>query len=314
MRKKKPYYDKPGVSNSSLAWLLPESGGSPAAFSYFLNNPPPELDSPEVILGSLIHAFCEDPAATSTIVLDALPGPGVIKTVKHLLAREEKPLDKFDKEEVYQAAKAVNYGQAWKPDTTVRKVMEEGFEYASTLLREDEHTFIVDQEQDKVFKILADKIREEQWFTKPVKFYGSQVVVNKEQEIYFEHEGVQCKAMIDREVVLRDLYTTVIEDIKTTHMPISWFEGYNDGITEEVGQMFKRQVHRQLAFYEHAVRAIHPEFKAVSHQIQHVIVAIQTTPPYEIKRITIPVSLIEIGKKRIAIALDQIKRYDKELI
>lgn len=313
MRKKKPYYDKPGVSNSSLAWLLPESGGSPAAYSYFLNNPPPELDSPEVTLGSLIHAFCEDPAGTSTIVISALPGPGVVKTIKYLLAQEETPLDKFDKEQIYQAAKAVNYGQSWKPDTVVRKVLEEGFEYASALLRENDHLYIVDPEQDKVFKILADRLRDEVWFSHTSTFFETPTHVEREKEIYFELEGVQCKALIDRLVTMNGPKQILVEDIKTTHMPISWFEGYNDGITEEVGQMFKRQVHRQLAFYDHAVRKSLGK-EAFDWRIDHIIVAIQTTPPYEIKRIVVPVNLIDVGRKRITVALDQIKRYDKELI
>lgn len=115
--------------------------------------------------------------------------------------------------EILTAVDDHNYQARWKEDTRINKVIETGFDYFKELKKAFGKTIL-----SPVEKIVIDNI-EISWRTSLVtaKYFvdSKDVHIFYQVPIYFELEGVSCKALLDMVVVNTKEHTVQVIDFKT---------------------------------------------------------------------------------------------------
>lgn len=126
------------------------------------------------------------------------------------------------------------YCSNYKKETVINKVLKEGADYLEQLIEADNKTIISEYE----YNLASDcaNILATHNHTKNI-FRGN---IETQKEIYFDYEGLKCKALLDiwnkKELVYTDLKTT---SFPTLHFPKS---------------IIKYRYDFQLVFYEIALR------------------------------------------------------------
>jgi hypothetical protein len=110
---------------------------------------------------------------------------------------------------LHEAIDIYKYQPNWKADTRVFKVIELGVEYWHELTKCNGRTMI-DSEQNQVITKVVESLRNHQ-FTKHI---FEQESLNQ-LAIYFELDGIQCKALLDRVNIDHKAKTLQPIDIKT---------------------------------------------------------------------------------------------------
>lgn len=304
---KNEYFEAPGVSSSSLGWILPESGGSRERYKYNLSHPP-VVEGAAVDLGSTLHKLIE---ITDKLKVKAIikPGPLLKATIDAMLVHDDFkgfPIDSITlQKNVLEIAKKVGYGTGWKDDTIYRKVIEEGAGYFTEMRTLDDNTMLIDDEGLIKFHACTARLKETHPHIFDETMFGPNVEIRKEVKIFFKRNGLDCKALLDRLVINHENKTWQIEDLKTFACPMPEFIGYNiPGIEIVRGEVYNRHIYRQMAFYTMAVQQILPGYHPSKTPM---LIALETTPPHECLDHYITESDLDLGFKRIEFALKEIK-------
>ena len=129
------------------------------------------------------------------------------------------------------------YQPNWKPETKIKKISEEGEMYWFEL-RESEGKSILSIEQySKIMSIITQLITHE--YTKELFVHDTHEDAYYQLPIYFEVEGVLCKALLDMVIVNHETKEVIPYDIKTMGDYTKFFDY----------QSFKRRYDIQAAWY-----------------------------------------------------------------
>lgn len=308
---KENYYDSSYVSNSSLNWILPETGGSAKKYEYFSTHPQPELDSEAIRLGKLIHLYVEK-KTFDVFQICSVPSPS-IKAVCDLILETGKGITN---DTILEAANKLDYQKSWKPETKIQKILDEGLGYMASIetAKANGKTLVSFEELSKL-QLIGEEIKN----AVPELFESStsEKYILNEYPISFlyypaDTPEVRCKALIDVIVVDDSNNTVTIYDIKTSNVPNSIYLGYNDVEIQDKklvfkqveGTYIKRNVHRQMAFYKLACESKWPSYK-----MQCKIIAVETNAPYEVSVKKIIDETLKIGMYKIEQAMNLLNNH-----
>jgi hypothetical protein len=144
-------------------------------------------------------------------------------------------------EYVLEAADAHNYSSNWKAETRVNKIMESGFEYFEQLKLAYGKQILGDIETSLVQNIVMSL--QTGTFTSQYFTDARHIDIYHQVPIYFESEGVPCKALLDKVIVDRITKEIRPVDIKTI----------GDSPSKFPQAAFKRGYNIQGAFYTEAL-------------------------------------------------------------
>lgn len=309
--KKNPYHQLPGLSSHMLGWVLPEDGGSPEMFTYFLDNPPAELDATFVQVGTALHKFIEVPDKFVSRVID-MPGPKLQSVVDILLEDDTVlSLSMAGAPKLLEAANIIDYQRAWGDPARVNDIVKKGEEYFAAMRMVDDNTALLGATEDKIVQtcmtVLKNKSRR---IFAPEFEYPAGTEIFKEVIIEFEISGVKCKALIDRLVINHIGKWFCVEDFKTTKVKLPLFFGYmggsNLGAEMVTGECYKRQIHRQTAFYNIAAQFRYPGYTCRPPWI----LAQETEAPFRYEEQEVAADWNELGVARVLDAIRLINNAD----
>ena len=139
------------------------------------------------------------------------------------------------------AIESHNYQPNWKPDTKIAKISIEGESYWSELLQSEGKTVISIEQQLIINKVLNDLFNNR--FTERYFRDSKNTTTYYQLPIYFEFDGVQCKALLDMVIVDHENQSIMPIDIKTM-----------SGYTKEFDyQSYKRRYDIQAGWYMEAI-------------------------------------------------------------
>jgi len=172
-------------------------------------------------------------------------------------------LDMFE-DKILSAAEAISYQANWKPETRVKKIIEEGSEYFNMLSLSEGKTIVSRIVYDTA-KLISAKIKASE-ATKHYFINTSEIEVRKHLALKFTYLNVECKAELDLLIINHKTKELLEADIKTTSSEIENFSY----------EFFKYKYYFQRAFYRLAI--IHgllqqEEFKDYTYLGSHLIVA-----------------------------------------
>lgn len=305
------------VSNSALSKINPEEGGSPVRYMSFLRNEkePYEKKGTYFDLGTLAHNRILEPDKYEMVVLPT-PSDTIAEIIKKIFDMNVSALDWTEKladtkledheKEIHSFAKELNYGQSWKAETRLNKVLEWTSYYNA--LKESQTKMIADEVMiDKVHRMEAELKSHENILYLLYEIDNEEDVLTfNEQEVVWEEEinGVMLKfkAKIDKLIVKGDSFG--ILDVKTTGKPLATFKS-----TVEY-----YRYHRQLAFYRRAAREfLKQQFPDKEFEFQNAwITAVETHGFFEAGLFKIGHELLEEGGKEIRDLLHRIVWHHKQ--
>lgn len=320
---KENYYQSKLISNSSLSWLLPENGGSPAKFRQNMEKEIEDQTSAEMRLGTLIHKFVEM-KSYDIFKVTQIPSSSIAEICEKVVEGNLDDLHGPLRDSIIlKAAREADYQSNWKDDTVVRKIIEQGWNYIEDLIEIKKSGLIaISEDEDRQIRTIGEKIKN----TIPWNFRDSideNFEVINELPVTFvygdftedKNSTVACKSLIDIVVINHLEKDITIFDLKTTSTPVSLYSGYT---THEVqiesnkvasiveknveGVLYKRNVHRQLAFYRKAMLSLYPDYSVSSAKV----VVVETNPPFDIAIVEVADIYLELGNKRIDYAMEQI--------
>jgi hypothetical protein len=257
----KNYFSNPSISNSSLAAINPEQGGSPQKFKKFLEDNSEQKYSVSLERGSLIHLYCEHP--DDFIISDVeKPTDLMCKWVEYAfngLKRNNLDLVKgLDDDYIVFVKDTVKAYDNIKDKTKiVEKFKKEGQAYYDFLVKGD-GKICMTAETGRIVTSCIDSLK-----THPVaksflfeKNEFDDIEYYNELEIYWQERinignkesqlwaNLPCKSMLDRVIIDFKNMIIRIPDIKSTSKPKSQFQ--------ESFEYYR--YHRQHAFQRTALR------------------------------------------------------------
>lgn len=254
MTNKEDYFALDAVSNSSLSWILPESGGSVKKYEANKLFPPEDLDSAEAELGTNAHLLVETGTLDSFEVVNK-PGPSVSaiceEVVNHPAYGAMSHVQIND--EIVRVARANDFQPRWGDDAILKNILKDGGDYMKALTTSTKK--LVDEEtMSKLNSIKISLDETAPWlFDDKVLPPGcdpeDEFEVLREEMIIFTIDDIPCKALIDILVINHTKKAIDIYDLKTVSMPLSIYLGYEMDGEKVEGVFMKRSVNRQLAFY-----------------------------------------------------------------
>lgn len=284
------YFKDKRVSNSSLSYINPEQGGSARKFKDYLDGNLAHLETPSLYHGSMIHKFLLEPETFAVADVER-PSDTIVKIIEMVYDITKGEIDTdIDKhhEYIFGSAKELNYGQTWKPDTLIKKVIDQGKEYYDFLLRADGKVCI-DQKMAGMLSAIKDSISTHKAATN-LLFTGE----GENESEYFWGPNKEYKSKIDR---YQKTGTKVnLIDLKTTSKSIEMFRDSFEYY----------QYDRQMAFY---VDALEDNFMLVD---KVYIIAVETTGYYQVRVFEISKNLIEEGRKKYKDLLERVKWHQEQ--
>lgn len=284
------YFKDKRISNSSLSYINPEQGGSARKFKDYLDGNLAHLETPSLYHGSMIHKFLLEPETFAVADVER-PSDTIVKIMEMVYNITKGDIDTdIDKhhEYIFGSAKELNYGQTWKPDTLIKKVIDQGKEYYDFLLRADGKVCI-DQKMAGMLSAIKDSISTHKAATN-LLFTGE----GENESEYFWGPNKEYKSKIDR---YQKTGTKVnLIDLKTTSKSIEMFRDSFEYYHYD----------RQMAFY---VDALEDNFMLVD---KVYIIAVETTGYYQVRVFEISKNLIEEGRKKYKDLLERVKWHQEQ--
>ena len=302
------YFAKEDISNSDLGELKL----SPRRF---LMRKQQEMQSKSgaMQLGTLIHMFTLEPE--KFIMADIEPVSGKMgEYIKAYFELEKSgiPEDKIP-ETAYAAAQ---YKESHTKPATVLKSFKNKPENIAfyNFLKEADGKIALNQKDKQIIEGCLMSLKGHVVSNKLLFVEDESVETFSEKELYFEQEGVKCKSKADRLIVDHKAKTVKLIDLKTTSNQV-YGEcislGTKTGILlrdwHVTGFMYsclQYSYHRQLAFYENAVKAEYP-----GYEVESFIVAVDTKGSYDCAVFQLPAEWLESGQKEIKSLLSEYKHY-----
>jgi len=306
------YHNYKAVSNSSLNWLLPETGGSFKKYQYYTSLDKKPEESESMRFGTLVHLFVEK-GTMDVFQKCSVPSPA-IKAVCDRAIELGGP----ESYNVLEAIKQLDYQPTWKDDTRMKKVLDEGHGYMTSIeeARKKGKELVTQDEYDKLLSVTENIISVcGKDFVNLTDGYEEEIIHECPIKFTWPGTDIECKALIDL-IVLNHKYKTIrIYDVKTTSVPLSIYFGYKSFeldsakqmcSVEVEGQAYKRNIHRQLAFYATAALQKWSDYTIESTHI----IGVETQAPYEvICKMADDDRVFQIGNMRINEAMSILKSH-----
>ena len=179
--------------------------------------------APHFVFGSAVdHLVTEDTEFTDKFyIMGESTISDTIKTVvdyvydEHMEAREFIKKLEDCKDSIVRACGYVNYGQSWKEDTRINKVVEQGQVYLENLIDSAGKTVISSEDYYKAVTAHASLISDS-YISKYLKPKESHMELIKKKVIEFEFESTPMKCELDLVFINHKLQTITPIDVKTT--------------------------------------------------------------------------------------------------
>lgn len=159
------------------------------------------------------------PSETEVIILQKVLEK-VLKTNDERISEVES-LDKYPVF-ILDAIVEINWQPKWKVETRINKIIEVGAEYFEILKASFGKEILLKEEADRIFKIqdaLLNDIRTKKYFNPEEIAASPNVEIYYQIPIYFDFEGIPCKALLDLIVVHKDTEGNILHlepiDLKT---------------------------------------------------------------------------------------------------
>lgn len=304
------YFDIKAISNSSLNYIDPESGGNPRLFRKFLDGDIEDVASKSFELGTLIHEELLEPGKLD-ILLAETPGPKTQVIIDALWQRlfGDAPLDEpigsialTDlSEPTWEAVIPEDFYPKYTLQTKINRVVKDGNEYWQALFT-SRGKKIVDPATYHIVQGCVESIRMHEVAKELIEGLGFDAYEEAHEEleitydIPYDVEGqtvtMPIKAKIDRILVDHKKKSIVLVDLKTTASPLGRFE-------ETVA---KYRYYRQLAYYRMCL-----EERFAGYTVDEIyIVAVQTNKEYPCDVFKIDDSYMQAGQTEYSELLDRI--------
>ena len=277
------YFDIKAISNSSLNYIDPKSGGSPRYFRKFLDGELEEKSSSSFEIGTLIHEELLEPGKID-IIAEATPGPKTQDIIQALFNRlyaeipvEDIPVTELDtySEETWQAVIPADFYPKYNLQTKINRIVKDGGEYWKCLCT-SAGKLIVDPATYHVVRGCIESIQLHTIANELISGMGFENYDESQEEMEITFDlpwdiddqtvTLPIKAKLDRVLISHEHKSISLVDLKTTRSPIGTFE-----------QTFtKYRYYRQLAFYCMCLKQAYPDYKIG----EVFIVAVQTNKEY----------------------------------
>ena len=280
------YYKVKKISNSSLSYINPEQGGSPRKFKDYIDGNLEHLETPSLYHGSTIHKYILEPETFAVADIEK-PSETIVKIMDKVYNITKGEIDtdinKYH-EYIFGSARELNYGQSWKPDTLIKKVIDQGKEYYDFLLRAD-GKICIDQKTAAMLTAVGSAINSHKAASE-LLFTGE----GKNEEEFYWGPDKAYKSKIDRYKKCSNTKIDLI-DLKTTSKSLEFFRDSFEYY----------QYDRQMAFYNDALE---DNLMLVNKVF---IIAVETTGYYHVRVFEIDENLIKEGRKKYKALLERIK-------
>ncbi len=290
----KEYYEKAAISNSGMASINPEQGGTPARYKkYILDREGTEEETPSLENGKLVHLYVEDPKAFVVSDVDR-PTDMLASWVEEVYPYFK--MAEFDMKEITEenvmirtqalAVKGDRY-KSTKDDDKAWKKFCEGLPYLKHLILADEELCITSKQKELIENCVASLRNKKQAsallfeigedfgdeaFNEIPMYWPESILVDNENKV-----DVDCKALLDRVKLSPTNKVAQIIDLKTTSKPIAKFSSSFE---------FYRY-YRQMAWYLRALSKMlvgkFGEKEAKDWEMQVFMVVVETNGLYETK-------------------------------
>lgn len=121
--------------------------------------------------------------------------------------------DDWFEQDLDPAIDAHSYQPNWKPETRIKKVSEEGEQYWSELVQSEGKQVLSVEQDMKVKQITTQLLTHSN--TRNLFISEDKIDIYYQLPIYFELEGISCKALLDMVVIDHNAEDIFIYDIKT---------------------------------------------------------------------------------------------------
>lgn len=141
------------------------------------------------------------------------PSDTIMSIIQQAFSLKESDLIEENTNALLTSINAHNYQSNWKLETKINKVITEGKEYWDDLLLSQGKNVLSAEQALKITSV-ANQILTHR-FTAPYFEEDKDVTIFYQLPIYFEIEGIQCKALLDMLIVDRTNKEIIPIDIKT---------------------------------------------------------------------------------------------------
>lgn len=290
------YYQSKAISNSVLSYINPEQDGSAHKFYQWKMGELESDESPSLERGDLIHKYKLEPD-----LYDVMSVKMPTESIKNIIDDVLIHADGYDLSEMTDAilasAEQRDYGQSWKPETLIKKVVEGGQEYFDAVQAATGKQIISHETKyvlDNATESLDHNKAASELLDTPS---NNDVLYFNELEVFFEINGMATRAKLDRLIVNTVNKTFTVVDLKSTSKHVARYAGAFEYY----------RTYRQLAFYIKAAQAhLGPDYKPAE---EHYIVACMTTSPFLTRVFNVKTTskYIEQGNQEIESLLSRIK-------
>lgn len=258
------YYEDKRISNSGLSKLNPEQGGSPARYLNYLEEDKERKELQYLERGRMLHMSILEPELYKVAPIDK-PEAKMGEVADHMLADWKGLTDTA----VLAACEAVGYGQSWKEETRISKVVDQTAEYLQFMVEAQDSGAIVISKSTK--DIVDSCHMAVQKHNKARALIFQHPNAKKEEEFFVELKDAagrdtEVKAKIDMHFAAEE-GRGIMVDLKSTSKPVSLFPSSF--------QWFR--YYRQMAFYTDVLIQ-----SGVYTHVTPYIVAVETAEPFEV--------------------------------
>lgn len=235
------YFEHPGLSQSKLKLLL---------LSGQLFNTVKEEESElffeekeHFIIGSAVDTYItmtheyDNEYYTST--LSEKPSATIMSIIQQVYS--ERISDTLEENDILWAIDAHGYQSNWKTETRITKILKDGQGYWDELCKSEGKT-ILSMEQSLKIMTITSQLMEHPNTKNYFNIDNPDCDIYYQLPIYFEHEGVECKALLDMVIIDHKHKAIQLIDIKTI----------GDFTKNFDYQCFKRRYDIQASWYTEA--------------------------------------------------------------
>ena len=306
------YFDIKAVSNSSLNFIDPETGGNPRYFRKFLDGNLEQKVSKSFQIGTLIHEELLEPGKLD-IVPDNVPGPKTTDIIQALYNRLYNDVDPGDipvtelskySEDTWESIIPEDYYPRYGLPSKITRIIRDGTDYWKCICT-SAGKLIVDPATFHIVQGCIDSIKMHPVANELIckDGFGQADEALAETEVTFDIDWpvpstddkfteIPIKAKLDRILINHKRKEITLIDLKTTAAPLGLFED----------TVAKYSYYRQLAYYRMCLETAYPE-----HRVSEVyIVAVQTNKEYPSEVFKVDESYLELGKSDYEALLDRI--------
>lgn len=258
------YFDTKRVSSSSYSSIDPTQGGHPKKFIDYIEGNLDKKDTVSLKTGSLIHLYIENKDAFM-VLSEPKPSAKLGELADRVIELvEEEEADYPSDELIIRASKDVDYRVKQKEETRIKFYREEASSYVGMMLKmKNERKYAMTIDEMSMVDNALSSLQANDNVNDYLYGYKENQTIHKEVPIYFKHNGISKKSLIDdlRFIEEEDRLIIKLTDVKSTSGSINYFfpsiiQG-RDGAIKVTSSFFEKyRVYRQLSLYNVAVEML----------------------------------------------------------